>query len=549
MRKLLIALILCLLSSGRGYGDVPQGYYNRASGKTTAALKTALCEIINPHTEVSSYNALPSYFQKTDLHPGTMQWWDMYSTIPLYAPSFKGLNREHSFPKSWWGGDTNIPAYVDLNHLYPAEAAANMAKSNYPLGEVTGTPTFDNGWSTVGKGIEMGGAPYVFEPADEYKGDFARTYFYMVTCYQDINWKYQYMARNGSYPSLQQWAINLLLKWHREDGVSQKEIDRNEAVYKIQNNRNPFIDYPELAEYIWGNNMGQPFIPGGNIEPGGEATLITPVQGMSLEFGEVAVGSSAVARLFFNGENLRGNLELTLSGADAALFSLPVKTLNADLVNSSGGYWLNVTYKPLSVGIHTARLRVQDGGMDGSIGIELRGAALPVPTLSILEATAPTEITSSSYCANWLMPADSSEVVDYYIVTRTKFRNGEATVEQLSAEENYLVINGFDQSDVETYSVQSVRLGYRSEPSNVITVAHSVLPGVDVEQPLAIESYPGLVRFVCSESHYGVEIVDPSGRLVMTIPEVTDGYEVILATGVYLVRSQNHPTPLKIYAR
>ncbi|MDE6176233.1 MAG: endonuclease, partial [Paramuribaculum sp.] len=177
--KQYLALLLAGATAVAAWSAVPQGYYDRAAGKSTSQLKTALHEIINPHTEVSSYSALPSYFQKTDLYPESSRWWDMYSTIPLYAPSFKGLNREHSFPKSWWGGATDIPAYVDLNHLYPAESAANMAKSNYPLGVVTGSPKFDNGWSTVGRGVNSGGAPYVFEPADEFKGDFARTYFYM----------------------------------------------------------------------------------------------------------------------------------------------------------------------------------------------------------------------------------------------------------------------------------------------------------------------------------------------------------------------------------
>ena len=199
----------------------------------------------------------------------------MYSNDPLYSPDFRGLNREHSLPKSWWGGSQSTPAYTDLNHLYPSEAAANQAKNNYPLGKVTGNTKFNNGVCKVGPGQNSGGAQYVFEPADEYKGDFARTYFYMVTCYQNMSWKYTYMCRDGVYPSLQQWAIDLLLQWHRADGVSQKELDRNEQVFLIQNNRNPFIDYPELAEYIWGNKKGQAFTtPDSPDEPGGESGVV-----------------------------------------------------------------------------------------------------------------------------------------------------------------------------------------------------------------------------------------------------------------------------------
>ncbi|MDE6366664.1 MAG: hypothetical protein K2L33_03670, partial [Muribaculaceae bacterium] len=92
---------------------IPAGYYNALDGKSEAELKTAVFNIINPHTLISSYSNLPRYFEKTDVYPQSSRWWDMYSDIPLYAPKFSGLNREHSFPKSWWGGSTDVPAYID----------------------------------------------------------------------------------------------------------------------------------------------------------------------------------------------------------------------------------------------------------------------------------------------------------------------------------------------------------------------------------------------------------------------------------------------------
>ena len=103
----------------------------------------------------------------------------------------------------------------------------------------------------------------VFEPADEYKGDFARAYMYLFTVYKGLMWEYDDSDRNYMFVdnalSLRPWAQDLLLEWARQDPVSQKEIDRNEAVYKIQDNRNPFIDYPELAEHIWGIKSNEPF--------------------------------------------------------------------------------------------------------------------------------------------------------------------------------------------------------------------------------------------------------------------------------------------------
>ena len=274
------------------WAEIPAGYYSKLNGKTGSELKTAVFEIINPHTEVSSYSDLPKYFQRTDMYPESNRWWDMYGNIPLYGPSFSGLNREHSFPKSWWkntsygSGDINVtytPAYVDLNHLYPSEARANQAKSNYPLGTVASVPGggFDNGVVKVGIAVsgQGGGAKYVFEPSDEYKGDFARTYFYMVTCYQNLTWNpsYLFMLNQGAYPTLNKWSQDLLLRWAREDQVSQKEIDRNEVVYSIQSNRNPFIDFPSLADYIWGDKVGEPFYTDIPDTPVGDPTLITPV--------------------------------------------------------------------------------------------------------------------------------------------------------------------------------------------------------------------------------------------------------------------------------
>ena len=540
---LLALSVLAALSAA-----VPAGYYSSLKGKSESELKTALYQIINPHTLVSSYQNLPQYFQKTDVYPNSKRWWDMYSDIPLYAPSFSGLNREHSLPKSWWGGSTTTPAYTDLNHLYPSEAAANLAKSNYPLGKVVGTQTFSNGVSTVGIGENSGGAKYVFEPADEYKGDFARTYFYMVTCYQNMSWKYTYMCRDGVYPSLQQWAIDLLLEWHRADPVSEKEVLRNEQVFLVQNNRNPYIDYPDLVEYIKSNKKGQIYNPTDTPEqPGGTANLITPPNGMTLDFSQTAQGYTSTAQVQFKGENLRGSLELSIGGASRSLFTLSANTVSAAAANSTGGTWVTITYKPTEVGEHTANLIITDGGLDeGSRIVQLRGECLPVPELSAPVATQATDITADSYVANWEAPAD--ETIDFYMVTLKRYSKGTVTTEQLPAENTSLEITDFADDDYHTYSVQSSRLGILSDASNVITVNHSAgIGSVDADKPLQVETFAGgTVRFRCSEPHLSVSIFDLAGRCVTTISEVTDYQEVTLPAGAYLVTSASHRSPVKI---
>lgn len=550
--------LLCLLGIFAGIltisAEIPAAYYSSVSGKRDGELKTALHNLLYNHTLISSYNNLPNYFRKTDVYPPGNerygQWWDMYSDIPLYSNSFRGLNREHSFPKSWWGGSTTTPAYIDLNHLYPSEAAANMAKSNYPLGEVTGKPSFENGITTVGSPVsgQGGGARMVFEPADEYKGDFARTYFYMVTCYQNLTWKYTWMVSNNLYPTLNTWAVNLLLKWHREDPVSQKELDRNDEVYKVQANRNPFIDYPELAEYLWGDKRGEAFVPGG--ETIGDPVLITPVQDMALEFGETVVNDANTVSLQVRGENIKTNPELTLSGIDRGMFSLEVNSVTAADVNKPEGTWVRVTYKPTAIGEHSARLIVSSYDGAKSRGIALLGQAVEKPVLHDIHALPAAGVTATSYTALWAVP--ENDVIDYYVVTRTVYpANAETYWEEQVAEEAHFTFEDCQPGSRESYNVRSCRLGYYSAPSNEVYV--DLLAGIDgvgedsrVPMGWRVTGDGLMLTMPDGSTVTAVQVYDLQGRLVLTLPEVTNGYILPLAPGAYAISAPTLSTPLRV---
>jgi len=247
------------------WAQEPAGYYSPAEGKKEAELKTAFYNIIKDHIMLEYYSS-STHFRSTDWHPATTGYpggyfWDMYSNNKRTV--WSGMNREHSMPKSWWSTNPeNTVAYSDLNNLYPSDATANSAKLNYSLGEVGGTPIYSNGVVKVGTNTFSGYTGTVFEPADEYKGDFARDYMYVVTCYEDYanNWRSTgtlSMLSSGTYPVFKPWAVNLLLKWSNQDPVSEKEIVRNNAVYAIQHNRNPFIDHPEIADFIWGSRKSE----------------------------------------------------------------------------------------------------------------------------------------------------------------------------------------------------------------------------------------------------------------------------------------------------
>ncbi|HOO19574.1 MAG TPA: endonuclease [Paludibacteraceae bacterium] len=253
--------------------EIPEGYYQSAEGKTGAELKTALHNIIRQHIilnyDTSTYVWWYTYFKATDWHPDGY-FWDMYSNNKRSTYNGNLMNREHCMPRSWWGTSSNYSTFDangDLVNLSPSDAEANTAKSNYPLGVVGSSVIYTNGVVKVGNNTYTGYNGVVFEPADQYKGDFARTYMYMVTCYEDYanNWRgtgTTSMLQKNTYPVFKPWAIELLLKWSTNDPVSQKEINRNEGVYQKQKNRNPFIDYPELVDFIWGTRNGEQWRPG-----------------------------------------------------------------------------------------------------------------------------------------------------------------------------------------------------------------------------------------------------------------------------------------------
>ena len=150
--------------------------------------------------------------------------------------------------------------YTDVFHLYPTDGRVNGQRANYPFGECAGGTTLNNGKGRLGNSTFPDYTGRVFEPIDDYKGDFARTYFYFVTRYEDVMTTIGGDSFNKTtYPSFSTWSLNLFLKWHRNDPVSEKEINRNNVIYGFQENRNPFIDHPELVEHIWGNLMGTPW--------------------------------------------------------------------------------------------------------------------------------------------------------------------------------------------------------------------------------------------------------------------------------------------------
>ncbi|MCR4847803.1 MAG: endonuclease [Bacteroidales bacterium] len=245
------------------FAQAPANYYNSANGLTGNQLKIALHNIIKGHTSIS-YGQIWNAFWSTD-NKGNSVVWDMYSDRPGGTPPYtyqlgtdqcgsynsEGdcYNREHSWPSSWFN-DQSTPR-TDMHHIFATDGYVNNRRSNFPFGEVrSATWTSQNG-SKLGSCKTPGYSGTVFEPIDAYKGDFARAIMYMSVRYysEDSGWGSSDMTNKST---ILPWAIDMLLRWNDQDPVSQKEIDRNNAIYNdYQHNRNPFVDHPEYARMIW----------------------------------------------------------------------------------------------------------------------------------------------------------------------------------------------------------------------------------------------------------------------------------------------------------
>ena len=264
-----------------GEPDCP---YENLDGMTSFALRKALCEDISQHTMLS-YNQIRGDKAKVDVRADG-KIWDIYSGYDFYLSDYcsnidivegECYNREHVLPKSWWGGSTSEPMYTDLHHVYSVDAMANDKRSAWIYDEVKSTSWSNNLGSKLGTSANWSGET-AFEPVDEYKGDVARVYFYMLTCYMDKDFTqggkgYRYFSYSNGVCDFQSKSLALMLKWHRQDPVSDKEITRNAKVADLQGNVNPFVEQPALVEYIWGTMKGKPYDCDGEVLPPDPGTV------------------------------------------------------------------------------------------------------------------------------------------------------------------------------------------------------------------------------------------------------------------------------------
>ena len=278
--KNIYTFLIITLCFNFGFAQIPNGYYDTATG-SGYTLKTQLYNIINNQND-QGYNAMDDFFLSNDLdqyYENDNTILDIYSENPSGADPYNFnpqvdecgnytgegdcYNKEHVVPKSVFN-DAN-PMDGDAHNLLPVDGRVNGFRGSFPMGRVDdnnlasqngiSNPT-QNGsklGDNLNSGYSSGYSGTVFEPIDEFKGDIARIYFYFATRYQNqiSNWSTFAMFNGSSDQVFETAFLNILLEWHNMDPVSQKEVDRNNAIYNHQDNRNPFIDNPSYVTAIW----------------------------------------------------------------------------------------------------------------------------------------------------------------------------------------------------------------------------------------------------------------------------------------------------------
>ena len=385
MKNLWVVIFYFYVASA--LAQVPSNYYSPAEGLTGYELKSTLHSIIDDHS-VYPYSSSSSFdvwdfVNESDLKTDNTIW-DIYSDVPGGNPAYSFTpvsdqcgnysgegdcyNREHSFPKSWFSDQS--PMNTDFHHLYATDGYVNSRRGNLPYGIVASASWTSTNGSKVGSSGINGYSGTVFEPIDEYKGDLARTYFYMATRYQDVINSWESDMLDGSQDKVfTDWALDLLLDWHEADPVSQKEIDRNQAIYNYQGNSNPYIDHPEYVACVWNNTCEQSSTPELTISSSSIA-----------DFGGVYTSQSSESKSYtLSGVNIIDNIIIEISPN----FELSLNNVdfNSEINLTNGADITEGTLDQTTIFVRFVPSMGSQGVINGQITHESEGAETKIITV------------------------------------------------------------------------------------------------------------------------------------------------------------------------
>ena len=491
MKRIVLLIILHSSFFTLHFATAQEQYYRKAQGLRGTQLKAALHDIIQPD-QVLDYGGgvgkTWSGFWLTD-QMEDMQVRDRYSDVVRYLnpdmSAVSNMNIEHIWANSWWGHLKNN-AYCDLFNLYPADATANGRKSNNPIGIVDGTVAYTNGVTKVGKSTSYRADSLitVWEPADQWKGDFARTYFYMATCYSHMTslWTTTegLLTVDPNSPLLMRpWVYNLMLEWAEADPLDEIEQERCDAIYEIQGNRNPFVDYPELCHYIWGNKADEQFYC--NEEHGAE--IFVPVAGEEIDFGLQPLSRPFSAKVQVRGRGLDEGAKLTVADE---YFALAQTVLSAEEITK--GTDISVSVTPSNEGSYTTMLTLEGSGY-------VQQTPLKVSFVDGIPAYPATDIvcavSSRRFNANWM---NYEPGATYTLSVYTKDADGQPKSFGIyeTTDTTYQVKNVLANTTY-YYKVSIIEEGQETVSSNEVTVEMpEVAPVFSVStEEIAFTATPG----------------------------------------------------------
>ena len=487
MRSKVLLLLITFCSSLLAQ----EQYYRKAEGLRGTQLKEALHDLIQPSYVLAYGGGVGKTwtgFWYTD-QMENMQVRDRYSNVVRYLnpdmSAVSNMNIEHIWANSWWGHIKNN-AYCDLFNLYPADATANGRKSNNPIGIVDGTVSYTNGVTKVGKSSSYRADSLItaWEPADQWKGDFARTYFYMATCYSHMTslWTTTegLLTVDPNSPLLMRpWVYNLMLEWAEADPLDEIEQQRCDAIYEIQGNRNPFVDYPELCYYIWGNKSDEQFYC--SEEHGAE--IFVPAASEEIDFGLHPLSRPFSAKVQVRGRGLNEGASLAVTDE---YFSIGKATLSANEIHEGTDVSISVT--PTEEGTYTTMLLLEGSGY-------VQQTPLTVSFVDGIPAYPATDVvcavSSRRFNANWMnYQPDATYTLNVY----TKDANGQpkAFGTYTTTDTTYQVKN-VQASTTYYYKVSIIKDGQPTINSNEVKVEMpEVAPVFSVStEDIAFTATPG----------------------------------------------------------
>jgi len=272
LRNLLVPVLVFVFAGTTA--AQPLTYYQDAWGEDGDDLREALYDIISVHSKLpysSSSTDTWDVLKVSDADPANASNVRLiYAGVAVNGPQEynggNGWNREHVWPRSLGGFTTSAGVGTDVHNLKPADGGLNSLRSNHEYDDLGtgGSAVNYNGNAT---GNRFNASAWIFEPRDDIKGDLARIIMYMDVRYEGAGGEPDLVLREALNSGGTTFAVlSTLLDWHFQDTVSAFELRRNHVIDSMQGNRNPFIDHPELAHYLYGDSVGVAWNPFLDVE-------------------------------------------------------------------------------------------------------------------------------------------------------------------------------------------------------------------------------------------------------------------------------------------